>query len=172
MGWRSRPPLHRYCSCSIPSFRSARFPKAGSRSLPSIARRRRLVIPPPWRKTAKLLVTAQNPVVIADALVRRQTGMDHLVALAETMQAPVTDRYSRLNMPAGHYLNQTERGRALISEADVILGLELTDPWGVVNTLMDRIDRPVRRVAKPGMKMIRLTTHDFLIKTNFQNFHS
>jgi thiamine pyrophosphate-dependent acetolactate synthase large subunit-like protein len=121
-------------------------------------------------EAAKLLVTAQNPVVIADALVRTQTGMDHLVALAETLQAPVIDRYSRLNMPAGHYLNQTERGRALISEADVILGLELTDPWGVVNTLMDRIDRTARRVAKPGMKMISLTTHDLLIKANFQNF--
>jgi acetolactate synthase I/II/III large subunit len=119
---------------------------------------------------AKLLAAAQNPVIVADALVRTQAGMDNLVALAEALQAPVIDRYSRLNMPAGHYLNQTERGRALIREADVILGLELTDPWGVVNTLIDRIERTDRRIARPDAKIINITALDLLIKANFQDF--
>ncbi len=43
-------------------------------------------------EVAKLLVAAENPVLIADRAVRTEAGMKLLVELAETLQAPVVSR--------------------------------------------------------------------------------
>src|SRR5258706_1404077 len=43
-------------------------------------------------ETARLLVNAQNPVIIADRVARTPDGMAHLVELAELLQAPVIDQ--------------------------------------------------------------------------------
>ena len=81
------------------------------------------------REAARLLVKAENPVIVADRLARTPAGMGLLVELAELLQAPVVDQRSRLNFPTTHYLHQTGRGKALVRNADVILGLELSDFW-------------------------------------------
>ena len=64
-------------------------------------------------------------------------GIGYLVELAELLQAPVIDQRGRMNMPNTHYLNQTGRGPALIGNADVIIGLELSDYWATVNAFVD-----------------------------------
>jgi len=100
------------------------------------------------------------------------------VELAETLQAAVIDRGSRLNFPTRHPLNQTHRysngpppmNRPIISEADVILGLEVMDFWSTVNTLRDQLHRSVTRVAKPDAKLISITTSDLYIRSNYQDF--
>src|SRR5262249_31898185 len=51
------------------------------------------------RQAAKWLAAAENPVIVADKYCRTQEGMDMLVQLSETLQAPVLDRGSRLNFP-------------------------------------------------------------------------
>jgi acetolactate synthase-1/2/3 large subunit len=121
-------------------------------------------------EAARMLVGASNPVIVADRCVRTDAGMQAMVTLAEILGAPVVDRYGRLNMPTTHELCQTERGKSLIGGADVILGLELTDPWGTINTVVDLIDRPSERVAKPSAKLITITTHDLLVKSNYADF--
>ena len=55
-----------------------------------------------------------------------------LIELAETLQAPVVNQGGRMNFPSRHPLNQTSNARQLVANADVILGLELTDFWGTV----------------------------------------
>ena len=121
-------------------------------------------------EAARMLVNAQNPVIIVDKLVSTPEGMQHLITLAETLQAPVVDKYGRMNMPNTHYLNQTGRGRALLHNADVILGLELSDFWGTVNTLVDVVERYSHPTANPKVKLIGISTHSLLIKSNFQDF--
>src|SRR5579872_6049849 len=79
---------------------------------------------------AKLLVAAENPVLIAGDCVHSEEGMQHLVEFAEALQIPVIDQGR--SFPSRHPLNQLG-GRALIPEADVILGLEVGDFWGEVN---------------------------------------
>src|ERR1700704_4305037 len=74
-------------------------------------------------ETARLLVAAQNPVIIADRLARTPAGMAHLIELAELLQAPVIDQGGRMNFPSQHPLNMSNGGRALLANADVILGL-------------------------------------------------
>jgi thiamine pyrophosphate-dependent acetolactate synthase large subunit-like protein len=84
------------------------------------------------RETARLLAQAQNPVLIADRYARTQAGMDRLVELAELLQAPVIDHGARMNFPTRHSLNQTYSSGGLITDADVVLGLE-TNMAGVSN---------------------------------------
>ena len=83
-------------------------------------------------EAARLLVAAENPVIVADRCARTPAGLKLLVELAETLQAPVINQYGRMNFPSAHPLNQTERSRTLIANADVILGLEVWDFWGTV----------------------------------------
>jgi thiamine pyrophosphate-dependent acetolactate synthase large subunit-like protein len=58
-------------------------------------------------ETARLLVNAQNPVLIADRLARTPAGMAHLIELAELLQAPVIDQGGRMNFPTRHLETRT-----------------------------------------------------------------
>ena len=50
-------------------------------------------------EAARLLVAAENPVIIADRAARTPAGMTLLVELAEALQAPVIDQGGRMNFP-------------------------------------------------------------------------
>ena len=121
-------------------------------------------------QAARMLVAAEYPVLVADRLARTPNGMKLLVELAETLQAGVIDQGSRMNFPSRHPLNQTQRARAAVAEADVIVGLELVDFWGTVNALRDQLHRSTRRVAKPSAKLISVSTGDLYIRANYQDF--
>ena len=120
-------------------------------------------------EAAKLLVAAENPVIVADRAARTPAGMMRLIELAETLQAPVIDQAARLNFPTRHPLNHSQRAREAIAEADVILGLELTDFWGVVNSFRDQLQRSSRFVAADGVKLISITAGDLYMKGNYQD---
>ena len=121
------------------------------------------------REAAKMLVAAQNPVIVADRCARSQQGVDALVKLAETLQAPVICTGNRMNMPSSHYLNLSESRPGLIRNADVILMLEVQDPWGMLHGMGDPW-KDIRRVAKPDVKVIQISLADFMMKSNYQDF--
>jgi len=121
-------------------------------------------------EAARALVGAQNPVIIADRVARTPNGMKLLVELAETLQAPVISQEGRMNFPSHHPLNLTDGSRGLIANADVILGLELTDFWGTVNNFRDQQERSWRSVTKQGAKLISITAVDLFAKSNYQDF--
>jgi thiamine pyrophosphate-dependent acetolactate synthase large subunit-like protein len=121
-------------------------------------------------EAARLLVDAQNPVIVADRAARTPAGVTHLIALAETLQAPVIDQGGRMNFPSRHPLNQTGSARQLIADADVIIGLELTDFWGTVNAVRDGLTRTSRSLTRPGTKLISITALDLATKGNYQDF--
>ncbi len=121
-------------------------------------------------EAARLLVNAQNPVIVADRLARTPAGIQKLIELAESIQAPVIDQHGRMNVPSRHPLNHSEGGGALIAQADVILGLELTDFWGTVSAFRDSIHRSSRSRIRPGTKLISITSVDLYTKANFQDF--
>jgi len=119
-------------------------------------------------EAARLLVSAENPVIIADRAARTPAGMKLLVELAETLQAPVIDQGGRMNFPTRHALNHTDRSRTLIADADVILGLELTDFWGTVHSYRDQLERTSAMLTKA--KLISITAQSLYIKSNYQDF--
>ncbi|MCK9913456.1 thiamine pyrophosphate-binding protein [Microbacteriaceae bacterium K1510] len=122
------------------------------------------------REAAKMLVDAQAPVIVADRLARTPNGMKLLVALAELLNIPVVDQRNRLNFPTTHYLHQTGRAGALIRQADVVLGLELSDFWGTVNTYIDNGQNLRESKVKADAKLISIGTGDYYIKANYQDF--
>ncbi len=121
-------------------------------------------------EAAKMLVAAENPVIIADRAARTPNGMTLLVELAETLQAPVIHQGGRMNFPSRHPLNQTDGARGLIVNADVILGLEVWDFWGTVNAYRDQLERSSRPITKSTAKVIGISSGDLFSKSNYQDF--
>jgi acetolactate synthase I/II/III large subunit len=145
--------------------------EAESLRIPKLAK----VIPPQadsgaLAETAKLLVAAENPVIICDRLARTPAGLARLVELAETLQCAVVDNYGRMNFPSGHPLNQSFRRGTVIPQADVILAIEMNDIWGSLNAFSDRIVRASQPATKRGAKIISLGTRDLYMKSNYQDF--
>jgi acetolactate synthase-1/2/3 large subunit len=120
-------------------------------------------------ETAKLLVNAESPVLVADIMARTQDGMDRLVELAELLQCAVIDQGGRTNFPSHHPLNQSG-SRGAVARADVIVGLELNDFWGLTHSTSDRIVRKWSSITKPGAKKISISTHEQFTKANDQEF--
>ncbi len=120
------------------------------------------------RRRAKMLVAAENPVIVVSRAARTQKGMDLLIELAELLQAAVIDQHRRMNFPARHPLNMT-----LVSEpaarpipvpaslnADLVLGLEPSDFYYTVRRLMAGSNPP---------KLISISSLDLFHKSNFLN---
>jgi thiamine pyrophosphate-dependent acetolactate synthase large subunit-like protein len=119
---------------------------------------------------ARLLVAAENPVLVTDRVARTPAGLAGLIELAETLQMPVVDRNGRMNFPTRHPLNHTERGGAAIANADLIAGLELTDFWSTVNSVRGQVNPVVQPATKPGTKLVSITANDLYMKSNYQDF--
>jgi acetolactate synthase I/II/III large subunit len=121
-------------------------------------------------EAARLLVAAENPVLVTDRVARTPAGLASMIELAELLQAPVVDRNGRMNFPTRHPLNHTERGGAAIAGADVVAGLELTDFWSSVNSVHGQVNPEFRPTTKPGAKLISITANDLYLKSNYQDF--
>jgi acetolactate synthase-1/2/3 large subunit len=146
------------------------IPNRGELQIPKLT----LVQPPQGdsasvAETARLLVGAENPVIIVERVTRTANGMRQLIELAELLQAPVIDQRSRLNFPTRHPLNHTERANNLLSQADVILGLELNDFWGVVHSYRDQLERTSKFITKRGAKFVSISLSDLYVKGNYQD---
>jgi acetolactate synthase I/II/III large subunit len=120
-------------------------------------------------EAAQWLAGAKFPVIVADRMARSQAGVDALVKLAETLGAAVVDMGGRMNFPTHHPLCHSGRRRNLIREADVVLLLEVADPWGQFNSFSDP-QKIQRYVAAKGVKIVNLSMQDVYIRSNYQDF--
>jgi acetolactate synthase I/II/III large subunit len=121
-------------------------------------------------EAARMLVGAENPVILVERTARSADGVKYTVELAELLQAPVVDLAARMNFPSRHPLNQTERTRAVISNADVILGLEALNFWGTINSYRDQLHRTSAPITRRDVKLISITASDLYTKSNYQDF--
>jgi acetolactate synthase-1/2/3 large subunit len=128
---------------------------------------------------ARLLVDASSPVLIADRAARSQPGMERIVELAELVQAAVVSTLpntmppigpGRMNFPSRHPLNQTLRSAAAIADGDVVVGLEIANFFGAVNTYRDQIERTSRPATKTGARLVTITAGELSSKANYQDF--
>jgi thiamine pyrophosphate-dependent acetolactate synthase large subunit-like protein len=122
------------------------------------------------KEAARLLANAERPVIVVDRAARTPNGIKLLVELAEALQAPVVDQGGRMNFPATHYLN---RPANVIGSADVIIGMELSDFWGVVNGYIDNGDHGIgfnESKVKAGTKLISINSVELITKSNYQDF--
>ncbi len=117
---------------------------------------------------AVMLIESQNPVIVAGRYARTQKGMAHLVELAELLQAPVVDLGTRMNFPNRHRLNLSGNVRALIESADLVLGLEVSDFYGLVNRIGRQLEYSSHLITKA--KLATISAGDRLAKSNYQDF--
>jgi acetolactate synthase I/II/III large subunit len=123
------------------------------------------------KEAARLLAAAQNPVIVADRAARTPEGVKLLVQLAELLQARVIDQGNRMNFPRTHYLSAPPTA---VNDADVIIGLELSDFWATVNSYTDNavhegIGTNATRI-KPATKLISISSVELNTKANYQDF--
>jgi acetolactate synthase-1/2/3 large subunit len=121
-------------------------------------------------EAARMLVAAENPVILLERTARTADGLQYTVELAEILQAPVVDLAARMNFPSQHPLNQTERTRAVIGGADVILGLEALNFWGTIHSYRDQLHRTSAPIIKQDAKLISISASDLYMKSNYQDF--
>jgi acetolactate synthase I/II/III large subunit len=122
------------------------------------------------KEAARLLANAERPVIVADRAARTENGVRLLVQLAELLQAPVVDQGGRMNFPKTHYLS---RPPTVVSNADVVIGLELSDFWAVVNAYIDNGEHGIginTTRIKPDTKLISINSSELLTKANYQDF--
>jgi thiamine pyrophosphate-dependent acetolactate synthase large subunit-like protein len=123
------------------------------------------------KEAARLLAGAQNPVIVVDRAARTPAGVGLLVQLAELLQARVIDQGGRMNFPKTHYLSSPPTA---VNNADVIIGLELSDFWAVVNAYTDNavndgIGTNSTRI-KRDTKLISISSVELNTKANYQDF--
>ena len=123
------------------------------------------------KEAARLLASAQNPLIVVDRAARTPAGVTLLVELAELLQARVIDMGGRMNFPRTHYLSAPPTA---VSNADVIIGMELSDFWATVNSYTDNgenggIGKNSTRIKK-DTKLISINSVDLNTKANYQDF--
>jgi acetolactate synthase I/II/III large subunit len=122
------------------------------------------------KEAARLLAGAERPIIVADRAARTANGVRLLVQLAELLQARVVDQNGRMNFPKTHFLGASP---AAIPGGDVILGLELTDFWGTVNSFTDNGEEGIgvnSARIKPGTRLISISSTEVPSRANYQNF--
>ena len=126
-------------------------------------------------EAAKLLVNAENPVIVAGRVARTPKGIDYLVELADVLQARVQDQRMRMNFPSAHPLyGHPGAGIATpnLSEHDVILALEAQDLWGITHKMtgFNKFGMESQPSTKLGAKVITVSAIDLNHKSNYQDF--
>ncbi len=118
-------------------------------------------------EAARMLVAAENPVIIAGRSARTPKGLELLVELAELVQAPVSDRRMRMNFPTRHALY----GTGSIAAADLILALEVPDLYHATHAMtpVNKMGMEVRSLTRPDVKVVTISSLDLLAKSNYQD---
>jgi len=119
-------------------------------------------------EAARMLVNAENPLIIAGRVARTPRGIQLLVELAETLQSPVQDHRFRMVFPSRHPLYNS----GSLPDADVVLGLELADMWFLTHsqTPVNRMGMVNRSRTQAGAKLITIGSEDLFSRSNYQDF--
>ena len=126
-------------------------------------------------EAAKLLVAAENPVLVAGRCARTPKGIDLLVELAELLQCRVQDQRLRMNFPSAHPLYAPPLGDPItttVRDADVVLGLEAQEMWTITHKMsgLNTFGMESSSVMKPGAKIISISAIELNHKSNYQDF--
>ena len=121
-------------------------------------------------RAAELLVGARSPLIIADFFGRNHKALPSLVTLAELLAIPVIDKGGRFNFPNTHPLDATGDAGELLTQADVILALDVQDLYGSL-VKINRTKRLTAYVTKPSAQIIHITLNDMLVRSWAQDYH-
>ena len=110
---------------------------------------------------ATTLAKAKRPVILTEYAGREAQGFHDLVALAETLGAPVYDLNQRLNFPSLHPLNLS-MDKTMFEDADVVLCVDVRD-WEKPSTTLTSTTRELVSVTPKGCQWIDIGFGDMNI---------
>ena len=121
-------------------------------------------------EVARLLIAAENPVIMTGRAARTPNGIALLVQLAELLQVPVNDGPQftlRMNFPSRHPL----KNAGVVANADFILALEVPDLFQATHAMtpINRFGMESRPTIKPGTKVVTISASDLLTRNNYQD---
>jgi len=144
---------------ALPSLKSTKTP---SRIAPD---------PAALEEAANRLVAADWPVLVPQFVGRDKNGYSDMVALAETLGAPVADTQWRLNFPTEHPLDM-RMNRDVFKQADLITLLDCRD-WERPTHENDRINRTLKPLFPEHCEWLDIGFADIEISkwaTDYQRF--
>lgn len=109
--------------------------------------------PEALRQVAEMLVEAEFPIVFADMLGRSREAFEALVEMAELLALPVIDMGSRLNFPTPHPLDFNGLEQTLVSEADMVLGLDAPNLFAALRSPADYTSRQSAALADRSQRV-------------------
>ena len=120
-------------------------------------------------EVARWLVESERPIVIADLVGRSQAAFEALVELAELLGLPVIDPEGEywknaLNFPTRHPLNLSGEQQRLVADADVVLGLECRDLFGVLSQVQPEVSG-VNALTSPDAKVAHVSLSHLIIRS-------
>jgi thiamine pyrophosphate-dependent acetolactate synthase large subunit-like protein len=125
-------------------------------------------------EAARRLVEARFPVIVAESLGRFPGTTERLCRLAERLGAPLVDLAGESqggpSVPGDHPLDMSDARREVVSEADVLLALEVTS----FLTALGETDRSTRevRLLNAGARVISISLDDYAFRSWAQTFQS
>ena len=124
-----------------------------------------------FAKTIRWLLEAKWSVIIADWVGRTGEGFHALIELDELLSIPVLDRGGRFNFPSLHPLNLTGMEKAVLSEADLVLGLDVADLFGAIS---ERREEGANRISvsilPSGAKIIHVDLRNLVTQSWVQDY--
>ncbi|MDQ6685986.1 MAG: thiamine pyrophosphate-binding protein [Pseudomonadota bacterium] len=112
-------------------------------------------------RAARTLAGAERPVILTEYVGRDPAGFEALVALAETLGAPVYDLNLRLSFPGTHPLNLS-MSKDAFRDADVVLCLDVRD-WERPTTTLTSTTREIVSLVPAGCQWIDIGFGDLNI---------
>jgi thiamine pyrophosphate-dependent acetolactate synthase large subunit-like protein len=145
--------------------------------LPDVARYPLPAPPPPPSDAvvaaARLLVSAERPVLLVGRATRTDDGWSEVVELAELLGAAVlTDLKSEASFPTNHPLHQAwpttqgdETSREVVGQADVIMALEWTDPAGTVRGGPAAVAERHNQSSATRPRLINVSLNEYAVRS-------
>lgn len=122
-------------------------------------------------EAAERLLAAEWPVLLPQFVGRDPNGFSDMVALAETLGAPVVDTGWRLNFPTEHPLDM-RMSKEIFRQADLITLLDCRD-WQRPTHVNDRVNRTLEPLFPKGCEWLDIGFADIEISkwaTDYQPF--
>ncbi len=110
-------------------------------------------------KVASWLMAAKFPLILADRHGPDPKAVNALVELADLTATPVLDLGKRFNFPNTHPLDMTGDEMAIIPQADLIILLEVEDPYGCLHRMGEKRDE-IKYLASPGTQIVDISLRD------------
>jgi acetolactate synthase I/II/III large subunit len=117
--------------------------------------------PAALQRAAETLALAKRPVILTEYAGRDPQGFHDLVALAETLGAPVYDLNMRLNFPSNHPLNLS-MDKTMFQDADAVLLVDVRD-WERPTTQLTSTTRELASLVPASCQWIDMGFGDMNI---------